>query len=374
VSRTPIASLIGAALIAAAACASRPAESATARVDGIFAQWNRADSPGCGAGVGRDGDVLYENGYGMASLELAVRITPESVFPAASISKQFTAMSVLLLVQRGQVRLDEEVRKYAAARQDGSDPNDAILRVLVRQRGVNFPSGQEFQYNNGAYNLLGSIVKRVSGQSPRAFADVNIFQRLGISRTHFHDDPAMVVAGRVSNYWRDGRGWHAGSEVAGVIGNSGLYTTASDLLRWAHNFDEIRVGDAALIGEMQMPATLTSGEKSPYGFGVSIGDYRGMRTITHGGGDRGISTYFMRVPDAKLAVAVLCNSDDIPAQMLAERGRQRGDATSVPTSARGRLAKGSDSIHGTLSERRAGRHLLARHERRRAGDASAWEA
>jgi CubicO group peptidase (beta-lactamase class C family) len=108
VSRTPIASLIGAALIAAAACASRPAESATARVDGIFAQWNRADSPGCGVGVGRDGDVLYENGYGMASLELAVRITPESVFPAASISKQFTAMSVLLLVQR--VRCDSTRR------------------------------------------------------------------------------------------------------------------------------------------------------------------------------------------------------------------------------------------------------------------------
>jgi Beta-lactamase len=97
----------------------------------------------------------------------------------------------------------------------------------------------------------------------------------------------MIVPGRVSNYWRDGGGWHAGSEVPGVIGNAGLYTTVSDLLRWGHNFDEVRVGDARLIAAMQTPAVLTSGEKSPYGSGLGLGEYRGLRTITHGGGDRG---------------------------------------------------------------------------------------
>ena len=333
------------------ACGSSAVDAANAKVDTLFAEWNRADSPGCSVGVGREGAVVYEHGYGMASLELGVHITPESVFPAASISKQFTAMSILLLVQRGQIGLDDEVRKYvpelpaygapitirhllnhtsglrdgfnldgwSAARQDGSDPNDAILRVVVRQHGVNFAPGSQFQYNNGAYNLLGSIVKRVSGQSLRTFADETIFKPLGMTRTHFHDDPAMVVPGRVSNYWRDSSGWHVGSEVPGVIGNAGLYTTAPDLLRWSHNFDNVRVGDAALIAAMQSPATLTTGEKSAYGFGVSIGEYRGLRTITHGGGDRGISTYLLRFPDAKLAVAVLCNSDSIPAQTLAER-------------------------------------------------------
>ena len=334
-----------------AACSAPRVDPVSAKVDAVFADWNRADSPGCSVGVGRDSAGIYEHGYGMASLELGVPITPESVFPAASISKQFTAMSILLLVQRGRMRLDDDLREHvsefpsygtpitirhllnhtsglrdgfnldgwSAPRQDGSDPNDAILRVLVRQRGVNFAPGSQFQYNNGAYNLLGSIVKRVSGQSLRVFADEHLFKPLGMSRTHFHDDPAMIVPGRVSNYWRDSRGWHVGSEVPGIIGNAGLYTTASDLLRWAHNFDDVRVGDATLIAAMQTPVVLTSGEKSAYGFGVSIGDYRGLRTITHGGGDRGISTYLLRLPDAKLAVAVLCNSDSIPAQMLAER-------------------------------------------------------
>jgi CubicO group peptidase (beta-lactamase class C family) len=351
ITRVTVAPVFVAAALVFAACRSSRVDPINAKVDALFAEWNRADSPGCSAGVGREGAVVYEHGYGTANLELGVRITPESVFPAASISKQFTAMSILLLVQRGQVRLDDEVRKYvtelpnygspitirhllnhtsglrdgfnldgwSAPRPDGSDPNDAILRVVVRQRGLNFAPGSQFQYNNGAYNLLGSIVKRVSGQSLRAFADSHIFKPLGMTQTHFHDDPAMIVPGRVSNYWRDSRGWQVGSEVPGIIGNAGLYTTASDLLRWSHNFDDIRVGDAALLAAAQTPAVLTSGEKSLYGFGVSIGEYRGLRAITHGGGDRGISTYLLRLPDAKLAVAVLCNSDSIPAQMLAER-------------------------------------------------------
>jgi len=346
---TALAPSIAASMLLAA-CTSG-VDSANAKVDALFAEWNRADTPGCSVGVGREGAVVYQHGYGMASLELGVHIAPESVFPAASISKQFTAMSILLLVQRGQMRLDDEVRKYvpefpsyeapitirhllnhtsglrdgfnldgwSAARQDGSDPNEAILRVVVRQRGLNFAPGSQFQYNNGAYNLLGSIVKRVSGQSLRTFAGENIFKPLGMTRTRFHDDPAMIVPGRVSNYWRDNSGWRVGSEVPGVIGNSGLHTTASDLLRWAHNFDEVRVGDPPLIAAMQTPATLTTGEKSAYGFGLSIGEYRGLGTITHGGGDRGISTYLLRFPAAKLAVAVLCNSDSIPAPMLAER-------------------------------------------------------
>lgn len=90
----------------------RSTESVAAEVDKLFAEWNRSDSPGCSLGVSRNGVPLYERGYGMASLELGVPITPASVLPAASISKQFTAMSILLLAQRGQVALDNDVQKY----------------------------------------------------------------------------------------------------------------------------------------------------------------------------------------------------------------------------------------------------------------------
>jgi CubicO group peptidase (beta-lactamase class C family) len=315
-----------------------------ARVDQLFAEWNRPDSPGCSLGVSKNGAPVYERGYGMANLELRVPITPASVFPAASISKQFTAMSILLLAERGQLSLDDEVRKHipewpdhssritirhllthtsglrdafmleglAPPREDGSDPNETILKTLARARGLNFPPGTEFQYNNGGYNLLGSIVKRVGRQSLRTFADANIFKPLGMTHTHFHDDPSMIVPNRVSGYHRDVSGLHVTSENGGIVGNAGLQTTAGDLLRWEQNFADVRIGAPALIAAMQTPAIPTGwSSTSSYGFGLEIATYRGLQTIGHGGGDRGIASYAVRYPEQRFAVALLCNLDNI---------------------------------------------------------------
>lgn len=189
--------VLGSTIALLAACRPPSTESLAARVDTLFTEWNRTDSPGCSVGISHNGTLVYEHGYGMGNLELGVPITPTSVLGAASISKQFTAMSILLLAERGQLSLDDEVRKYIpewadrehhvtirhllnhtsglregfallgwAAPGDGSvDTNTAMVPMLARQRGRNFVPGSEFQYNNGGYNLLGSIVKRVSGQS-----------------------------------------------------------------------------------------------------------------------------------------------------------------------------------------------------------------
>jgi len=325
------------------ACRSSRVESATAGVDRLFAEWNKSDSPGCGVGISRNGRVVYEHGYGMANLELGVPITPDSVFAVASVSKQFTAMSVVLLAQRGQLSLDDEVRKYVpelpdygtrltirhllthtsglrdgfallgwAAPSDGrGDPNEAVLTMLTRQRGLNFTPGTEYQYNNGAYNLLGSLVKRVSGQSLRAFADANIFNPLGMAHTHFHDDPAMIIPNRASGYSRAANGWHRASEASGIVGNAGVYSTIGDLLQWEQNFADVRVGTLALVAAMETPTVLTSGQTSQYGFGLAIGQYRGARTVEHAGADSGISSNLVRYPEQGLALAVLCNLDNV---------------------------------------------------------------
>jgi len=287
---------------------------------------------------------VYERAYGTANLELSVPITPQSVLPAASISKQFTAMSILLLANSGKLTLDDDIGKHipewadhgsritirhllthtsglrdafmlqglAPPREDGADLNEAILKVLARTRGLNFAPGTEFQYNNGAYNLLGSIVRRVSGQSLRAFADANIFKPLGMTHTHFHDDPGMIVAGRVSGYHRDESGLHVTSSENGIVGNAGLETTVGDLLLWEQNFADARVGDHALLDAIQTPVISTGwSETSSYGFGVEIAKYRGLTTIGHGGGDRGIASYLVRYPEENFAVALLCNLDNI---------------------------------------------------------------
>ena len=167
-------------------------------VDQLFAEYNNPRSPGCSVAISRNGAIVYEHGYGMADLEWNIPITPTTVMGAASISKQFTAMSILLLAQRGKLSLDDDVSKYVpdwadhehhvtirhllthtSGLREGfgllglagqSQSNEAMERMLARQHGVNTPAGTEFVYNNGSYNLLASIVKRVSGQSLRDFA------------------------------------------------------------------------------------------------------------------------------------------------------------------------------------------------------------
>jgi hypothetical protein len=132
-----------------------------------------------------------------------------------------------------------------------------------------------------------------------------------MTNTHFRDDPAMIVPNRASGYTRDANGVHQASEAVGPIGNAGLYTTVRDLLLWQGNFGDARVGTPALLAAMQAPTTLADGNTSAYGFGLALGQYRGVRTIEHAGSDRGVAANLVRYPDQGLAIALLCNLDTI---------------------------------------------------------------
>jgi CubicO group peptidase (beta-lactamase class C family) len=327
-------------------CNESPSVPSSARIDQLFAEYNNPRSPGCSVAISRNGAVVYEHGYGIADLEWSIPITPTTVMGAASISKQFTAMSILLLSQRGKLLLDDDVSKYVpdwadhehhvtirhllthtSGLREGfgllglagqSQSNEAMERMLARQHGVNTPAGTEFVYNNGAYNLLASIVRRLSGQSLRDFADANIFRPLGMSHTQFRDDAALLIADRAAGYTADEHGVHANPEAV-VVGNSGLYTTPHDLLLWENNFDNPRVGTPELLAEMQKPAVLNNGRPTQYGFGLFLLNYRGQRTVEHSGGGSGVSANLVRYPDQKLALALLCNSDTIDPNVLTNK-------------------------------------------------------
>jgi CubicO group peptidase (beta-lactamase class C family) len=327
--------------------ASRHAQSdetsaARERADAVLARWDGRHAPGCSAAVSRHGAVIYRRGAGMANLEYDTPITPASVFHVASVSKQFTAMSVLLLAERGLLSLDDEVGRHvpgwAAAppvtiRQllthtgglrdvflltEMAAPGDRglgsarwLVSLLTRQRQLNFPPGSEYQYSNAGYLLLADIVERVSGQSLRAFAQANIFGPLGMSQTFFHDDASMIVRNRATGYVRRGDGFSIAIGFDSLVGNGGLFTTPSDLLRWEENFVTPRVGTGALVRSMEAVTPLTGGGTSAYGYGLQIAEHRGRRTFGHGGGDPGASAYTLRFPDEGLAVAIACNLDEI---------------------------------------------------------------
>jgi CubicO group peptidase (beta-lactamase class C family) len=323
-----------------------PGGPAGARVDALFSQWNTADSPGCSVGVRRNGALLHERGYGMANLELSVPISPATVFEIASISKPFTAMSIMLLAEQEKLSLDDEVTKYvpewaglrhrvtlrhllghtsgvrdgfllmgmAPPREDGLSQNDQMVRVLARTRDVDFPPGTEFQYNNGTYRLLASVVERVSGQRFSDYVAANIFKPLGMTSTHFHQDATALVSNRAAGYHQSGQKHEIPPRAnsTGGVGNSGMFSTTGDLLRWLDNFAERRVGSRATLEAMQTPGLPTGwSEKSRYGLGLEVSEHRGARTISHGGGDQGWAAFAVRYPEHALGIVVLCNLDNL---------------------------------------------------------------
>jgi CubicO group peptidase (beta-lactamase class C family) len=341
------------AMCAGHACrgGASPTRAADAEIDALFAEWNRSDSAGCGVGVSRKGTTVFERGYGMADIEHKVPITPATLFDPASIAKPFTALSIMLLAEQGKLALDDAVWTHVpewADRQDrvtvrhllahtaglrdafllielapppapGVDINEHILRTLAGQRGVNFPPSTQFSYNNGGYNVLGSIVARVSGQPLREFAARRIFDPLGMTQSSFRGGPVAVSARHARGYHRDDRGVHlaraGGVDTSAIVGNSGLFTTVGDLLRFAQNLGDARVGRREHLDEMQTAVSLGRNGTSPWGVGLEVGVDGGLKTVGHGGGDAGIAAYLIRYPAHDLNVAVLCNLDNLNARV-----------------------------------------------------------
>jgi CubicO group peptidase (beta-lactamase class C family) len=328
---------------------SLASDSIPARIDRIFARWDHVNSPGCALGVSRDGQMVYQRGYGMSNMEHAIAITPQAIFHVASISKQFTAFSILLLEQDGKLSVNDDVRKYipelpsygktitidhllhhtsglrdqwsllglADWRDDDLITEDDVLRVVTRQKELNFEPGAEYLYSNTGYTLLAVIVKRVSGKSLRDFADERIFQPLGMTSTHFHDDHTMIVPGRTQAYEpRKGGGWRISIPVFDTYGATSLFTTVGDLLKWERNFADAKVGGPALITKFTTTGTLVDGMPISYARGVVVGKYRGLATVGHSGADAGYRADVVRFPDQRLAIAALCNLANInPSQL-----------------------------------------------------------
>jgi CubicO group peptidase (beta-lactamase class C family) len=292
--------------------------------------------------VSRDGQVIYENGYGMANLELDVPITPASIFHVASVSKQFTAMAIALLARDGKLSLDDDIRRYlpeipnyghritirhllqhtsglrdqwdllsmARGRFEENRITEAdVLEIVARQKALNFVPGTEYLYSNTGYTLAGTIVNRVTGKSLREFADERIFKPLGMTNTHFHDDYTMVVKGRAAAYRRGADGkWHVSLPNYDTYGATSLFTTVGDLLKWDANFGKPIVGDDGLLRALVASATLANGDTTGYGLGIFTEIYRGARLVGHTGADAGYRSYLGRFPDHGLAVTVLCNA------------------------------------------------------------------
>jgi CubicO group peptidase (beta-lactamase class C family) len=332
--------------------AASDASNESAKVDQLFAAWDKPTSPGCALSVMKDGHIVYERGYGMADLDHDLKITPSSAFHVASMSKQFTAASILMLAQQGKISLDDPVRKYVPELPDFGVPitlrhllhhtsglrdqwelltiagwrysldliTDAdILNVMSRQKDLNFQPGSKFLYSNTGFTLLAQVVKNVSGQSFRAFTSDRIFKPLGMSHSHFRDNHAEIVHDMAYGYAQRDGNFESSIPNFDTVGATSLLTTVEDLLAWDENFYTARVGGPALIAQMQERGHLNDGTEIEYANGLLIEKYRGLNIVDHGGADAGYRADLIRFPDQHFSVALLCNLASIDPGTLARR-------------------------------------------------------
>ncbi|MGH9940540.1 MAG: serine hydrolase domain-containing protein, partial [Blastocatellia bacterium] len=186
--------------------------------------------------------------------------------------------------------------------------DEDILDLVSRMKALNFPPGERYVYSNTGYTLAAQIVKRVSGQSLREFAEANIFKPLGMTRTFFRDDHAVIVKNQAYAYQgAPNNNFKLSVPNYDTVGASSLLTTVEDLARWDQNFYDKRVGGEDVIAQMQTSGKLNGGVTTGYGLGLSIGTYKGLKTVEHSGADAGYRSHLMRFPDQRFSVACLCN-------------------------------------------------------------------
>lgn len=353
------------------------------RVDQLFAAWDRPDSPGAAVTVVQDGRVVHAAGYGIAQLEYQIPIEPSTVFHTASVSKQFTAFAVLLLERDGRVSLNDDIRTYlpelpgygraitirhllhhtsglrdqwglltmAGWRMDDVITADQILRLIERQRELNFAPGTEYLYSNTGFFLLAEIVERVTGQSFSEWTEENIFTPLGMLDTHFHDDHQEIVPNRAYSYLSDPEGGFKKAVLSYAnVGATSLFSTVEDMARWAINFETGAVGGAETIRQMRTRGVLNDGDSIDYAMGQAIGSYRGLPVLYHGGADAGFRTYMLRFPHQRVGVIVLSNLAGINAGRLARRTAELCLEDHFTKASNGRSNPAADDRHDTSTE------------------------
>ena len=282
--------------------------------------------------IARDGAIVFDKAYGMANVELDVPNTPDTKFRLGSITKQFTAASILLLEERGKLKIDDKVKTYLPDAPMAWDritifnllthtsgiPNFTALPdyntiklttrsaaeavATVRERPLDFGPGEKMSYSNSGYLVLGDIIEKVSGQSYEKFVPDNIFTPLGMKESGY-DSNTAIIKRRASGYVKTPNGYvNAGYIHMSVPHAAGaLYSTTHDLLKWEQALFAGKVVSKESLTRMTTPF------KNNYGFGLMSITRNGRPVFWHNGGIDGFNTSMAYYPETRTVVIVLAN-------------------------------------------------------------------
>lgn len=318
------------------------------QVDELVAELVGEDTPGVAVLVVREGQILQASGYGLANLEDEKPITSKTIFHLASVGKQFTALAIMQLYEAGEIDYDEPISTYLPELADGigdevtirhllyhtsgipddydglteaydMPTNDDALAYLAENFELDFEPGEQEEYCNYCYDLLGTIIEHVTGQSFDAYMQANIFKPLGMTQTFSYNAKRLSDPLRATGYTVEGDDEFTvyDSDPADLlVGSGSIFTSLDDLYRYDQALANNKIVKARTLAEAFKPGELNDGTELEYGFGWELGEYNDEAYIAHSGSWVGFTSYMLRVPELELAVYLLSNRDDTDTETL----------------------------------------------------------
>jgi len=342
--------LIALSLLIAPGASAQISDIQLQKIDSLFLNWNKPNHPGGAVGIMQNGKTVFSKAYGLASLEYLAPNSTSTIFNIASISKQFTAMGIVILQEQGKLSVDDDIRKHlpelpdfgetitirhmlhhtsglrslhallalAGWRGDDARTNEDINRFMLKQQDLNFKPGDEYLYCNTGYLLMVNIIEKVTGEDFPKWMKESVFQPLGMINTYVEDNYSRVVSNNATSYYPgENNELDRAIEYWGYVGSGNIHSTTDDMLKWLENFNNPQPSWKAHFNRLQTIDKLNNGRENPYAFGVIIRDYNGIKSIGHGGSIGGFESEIITYPQEKLNIAILTNfSSSSPDQKL----------------------------------------------------------
>ncbi|MDX1701823.1 MAG: serine hydrolase domain-containing protein, partial [Melioribacteraceae bacterium] len=320
------------------------------QIDEIFTEFQIGTRPGASVAVIKDSRIIYKKGFGVANLESGQPINSETNFRLASITKQFTALSVLLLENEGKLSLFDKITDYFPELNhyaheikiinilqhtsgfldyehfvDAKDTiqlkDSDVLEILSGQDSTYFEPGTKHKYSNSGYAVLALLVDRVSGLSFAEFLDKKIFQPLKMNNTVAFEKGISTVSQRAIGYTDIDEGFINSDQslTSAVLGDGGIYSSITDLLKWNKEVEEPTLLPEEKFFKVFEKGKTNSLEEFDYGLGWRLDPYKGLKRHYHTGGTSGFTNIYMKMPELNLTVIILINLWEYNAKGFAER-------------------------------------------------------
>lgn len=316
-------------------------------IDSLMTATYKPDAPGAAILVTKDGNMIFRKAYGMADLELGVKMEPDMVFRIGSMTKQFTAVSILMLQEQGKLALTDEITKFlpdypthgkkitienllthtSGIKSYTNMPEwlqlwrkDMTVKELIdffKNQPMDFDPGENWAYDNSGYILLGAIIEKASGETYQQFVGKHIFDPLGMSHTTY-GDASRVILRRVPGYDKGNDGYVNTPYLSMTqpYAAGSLLSNVDDLAHWDAALYTEKLVKQSSLEKAWTPFKLNDGESTGYGYGWAIGEYEGHKIIVHGGGINGFLSSGIRMPDQKLYVIILSNNTSTSPDMI----------------------------------------------------------